>query len=188
MSWKTYVVKKTVYDKLVAKVHDIDTSDFDLKIKYDTDKTKLENKIVTDFVKKAKLTELENKILDITNLATKTALTTVENKIPNVSNLANKTDHNTKVTEIENKLNNHNRDKYIDTQEFNKLTADVFDARIAEASLITKTDFDANLSSLHKKITSNKTKHLLVENKLNKLKTFDLSYFMGKSHFEEDGT
>ena len=102
--------------------------------------------------------------------------------------MVKKTDHNTKVTEIENKLNNHNRDKYIDTQEFNKLTADVFDARIAEASLITKTDFDANLSSLHKKITSNKTKHLLVENKLNKLKTFDLNYFMGKSHFEEDGT
>ena len=102
--------------------------------------------------------------------------------------MVKKTDHNTKVTEIENKLNNHNRDKYIDTQEFNKLTADVFDVRIAEASLITKTDFDANLSSLHKKITSNKTKHLLVENKLNKLKTFDLSYFMGKSHFEEDGT
>ena len=65
--------------------------------------------------------------------------------------MVKKTDHNTKVTEIENKLNNHNRDKYIDTQEFNKLTADVFDARIAEASLITKTDFDANLSSLHKK-------------------------------------
>ena len=102
--------------------------------------------------------------------------------------MVKKTDHNTKVTEIENKLNNHNRDKYIDTQEFNKLTADVFDARIAQASLITKTDFDANLSSLHKKITSNKTKHLLVENKLNKLKTFDLSYFIGKSHFEEDGT
>ena len=29
---------------------------------------------------------------------------------------------------------------------------------------------------------------MLVENKLNKLKTFDLSYFIGKSHFEEDGT
>ena len=81
-------VKKTVYDKLVAKVDDIDTNDFVLKTKYQTDKTELENKIpnVTDFVKKAKLTELENKIPDISNLATKTALTTVENKIPNVSN------------------------------------------------------------------------------------------------------
>ena len=44
------------------------------------------------------------------------------------------------------------------------------------------------MSSLNKKITQNKTKHLLVENELNKLKTFDSSYFVGKSHFEEDGT
>ena len=41
---------------------------------------------------------------------------------------------------------------------------------------------------LTEKITSNKTKHLLVENEVNKLKTFDSSYFIGKSHFEEDGT
>ena len=53
---------------------------------------------------------------------------------------------------------------------------------------MTKTDFDAKLSSLNRKITSNKTKHLLVENELKKLKTFDSSYFIGKSHFEEDGT
>ena len=51
-----------------------------------------------------------------------------------------------------------------------------------------KTDFDAKLSSLNRKITENKTKHLLVENQLKKLKTFDSSYFTGKSHFEEDGT
>ena len=44
------------------------------------------------------------------------------------------------------------------------------------------------MSSLNRKITSNKTKHLHVENELNKLKTFDSSYFIGKSHFEEDGT
>ena len=44
------------------------------------------------------------------------------------------------------------------------------------------------MSSLNRKITQNKTKHLLVENELNKLKTFDSSYFIGKSHFEEDGT
>ena len=86
------LLKKTTYDKLVAKVNNIDTSDFVLETKYNTDKTVLEKKIsnVTDFVKKAKLTELENKILDISNLATKTALTTVENKIPSVSNLVKK--------------------------------------------------------------------------------------------------
>ena len=44
------------------------------------------------------------------------------------------------------------------------------------------------MSSLNKKITQNKTKHLLVENELNNLKTFDSSYFLGKSHFEENGT
>ena len=53
---------------------------------------------------------------------------------------------------------------------------------------MSKTDFDATLSSLNKKNTSSKTKHVLVENELNKLKTFDSGYFIGKSHFEEDGT
>ena len=52
---------------------------------------------------------------------------------------------------------------------------------------MTKIDSDATLSSLNRKITSNKTKHLLVENELKKLKTFDSIYFRGKSHFEEDG-
>ena len=53
---------------------------------------------------------------------------------------------------------------------------------------MTKTYFDAKLSRvLTKKITENKTKHLLVQKGLNKLKTFDSSYFIGKSPFEEDG-
>ena len=43
------------------------------------------------------------------------------------------------------------------------------------------------MSRINRKITENKTKHLLVENELNKLKTFDSDYFIGKSHFEEDG-
>ena len=54
--------------------------------------------------------------------------------------------------------------------------------------MITKTDFDAKLSSLNRKITKNKSKHLLAEIELNKLKTFDSSYFIGKSRFDEDGT
>ena len=54
---KNDVVKKAVYDKLVAKVNNIDTSDFVLKTKYQTDKTELEKKIpdVTNFVKKNSL-------------------------------------------------------------------------------------------------------------------------------------
>ena len=45
---------------------------------------------MTDFVKEAKLAELENKIPDISYLATKTVLTTVENKIPDVINSVKK--------------------------------------------------------------------------------------------------
>ena len=64
---KNNVVKKTVYNKLAAKVNNIDTSDFVLKTNYQTDKAELKKKIpdVTDVVKKAKLTELENNIPDV---------------------------------------------------------------------------------------------------------------------------
>ena len=65
---------------------------------------------------------------------------------------------------------------------------DVFNARLAQANLIIKTDFDAKSSSLNRKISKSKSKHLLVENELNKFKTFDSSYFIGKSPFGEDGT
>ena len=60
---KNDIVNKTVYDKLVAKANAIDTRDFVFKIKYNDDKTELENKIpnVSDFVKEAKLTELVKK-------------------------------------------------------------------------------------------------------------------------------
>ena len=63
------------------------------------------------------------------------------------------------------------------------LYVDVFNERLAQANLVTKTDFDAKLSGLNKKITENKTKDLLVENELRKLKTFDSSYFRGKSWY-----
>ena len=152
-----------------------------LKTNYQTDKTELEKKIpsVTGFVKKTKLTELENKIPDASILATKTTLTAVENNRRSGSSLVKKTDY---------RLTDHNHDQYITTSEFNTLDEDVFDARVAQANWITKTDFDAKLSSLDRKTTENKSENLLVENELNKLKTFDSSYFIGKSHFEEGGT
>ena len=42
---KNDVVKKTEYDKLVAKVNNIDSTGFVLKTIYDTDKSDLEKKI-----------------------------------------------------------------------------------------------------------------------------------------------
>ena len=76
---KNDVVKKTVYDKLVAKANNIYTSDFALNTKYNADKTELVKKIpdVNNLVKKEKLTELENKIPDVSILATKTVLIAV---------------------------------------------------------------------------------------------------------------
>ena len=53
---------------------------------------------------------------------------------------------------------------------------------------MTKTDFDNGISSINNKIVGNKTKNYSIENELKKLKTLDLSYLIGRSHFEEDGT
>ena len=61
---KNDVIRKTLYEKLVAKVDNIDASGLVKKPDYNT-----------------KITEIEDKIPDISGLAT----TTVENKIPSIS-------------------------------------------------------------------------------------------------------
>ena len=92
---KIDVVKKTVYNKLVAKVNNINTSEFVLKTKYDTDKSEIDKKILdtSGFVEKAdyddKISEIESKIPTISGLTTTSALTAVENKI-HVSSLVKK--------------------------------------------------------------------------------------------------
>ena len=60
-----------------------------------------------------------------------------------------------------NLLTDHNYDKYINNPEFHTLAADVFNARLAQAILITKTDFDAKLSILRKITTSKSNTYLL---------------------------
>ena len=110
-----------------------------------------------------KIADIESKIPNISNLATKPLVNKVENTIPDTSDLVKKTNYNTKVTEIENKLNSHDHDKNIDTSKFNTLATNLFNAKIAQANLITKTDFDAKLLGLNRKITKNKTDHLLVQ-------------------------
>ena len=128
---KNDVVKNIVYDKLVTEVNaiplnNIDTSDFVLKINYNTDKTELEK------------------------------------RIPNVTDFVIKTDCNTKINDIENRITDHNHNKYIDTPDFNKVAANVFNARLKQANLLTKTDFDVEMSNLNRKIASNQTKYVLV--------------------------
>ena len=94
----------------------------------------------------------------------------MENKIPSASSLVKKTIYDTKISELEDKPTDHSHDKYITTPEFNPSAASIFNARLALANLIKKTDFDAKLSSFNRKITSNKSAHLLVESELKKLK------------------
>ena len=158
--------KKAVDDNLAATVNNIDANDFVLKTRYQTNKVELENEIpdATDFVKKTKLTEIEGKIPNVSSLATKTALTTVENKIPSVCSLVKKTDYDTKINEFGKKVTDHDHDKQIATPEFNSLAAGVFNTRLAQANLMTKTHSDARLSNLNRKITANKSKSLLAEN------------------------
>ena len=72
-------------------------------------------------------------------------MTAIENKIPNVSSLVKKTDHDSKILDIKNKVINHDHDKYITTSKFNKLITENFAARLAQANLVTKTDFGTKL-------------------------------------------
>ena len=109
------------------------------------------------------------KLLSISGLATNSALTSVENKIPNVNNLVTKADYNTQISDIEKKNTDHNHDKYITTPEFNRLTTKKFKTRLAQADLVTEKDIDIKLKDISDRITSNKLKHLLVENELKKM-------------------
>ena len=60
------------------------------------------------------------------------------------------------------------------------MAASVFNAILTQANLITKTDCDTKLPSPNRNITSNKSKHLLVESEINHLKKLSLDYFLGK--------
>ena len=154
------VVKKTVYDKLAAKVNSIDTSGFFLETKYETDKTKLENKIsdTIGLVKKtdcnATNAEIENEIPSFSGPATNTALTTVENKIPIISSLVKGTDYNTKLRKLKRNLLIMTMINILLPQSIITQIARVFTARLAKANVVAKTDFDNKLRSLNQKLNS----------------------------------
>ena len=92
-----------------------------------------------------------------------TKITEVENKIPDTCSLVSTTVLNTKFSEVENKIPDHA--KYITVPEFNRLTAENFTARLKQANLVSKADFDNKIISLNRKITSNITKYLEIKNK-----------------------
>ena len=126
---------------------------------------------------------------DISNLATKNIINTkineVKNEIPSISNLAT----TSALTSVENKIPSVSN--LVKKTDYNAKVSDIekkiTDHITTAANLVKKTDFDNKLSSLNKKIVSNKAKDLVIENKLKKLKAFDSSYYNGKNYFDEDG-
>ena len=176
---KKNVVKKDVYDKLVAKLNSIDTTGFVLKAKYDKDKSELQNKVpdTSGLVKKtdydAKTTEIEGKTPEVSNLVTKAALTTVENKIDDVSGLTKKVELNAidrKIPNITGLIGKSDHDKDIDEIKNNYVTNSVLTSRLGNYFPYT----DCNL------------KILLLENEVEKF-SFLNRYFLGKFCFEDDG-
>ena len=93
----------------------------------------------------------------------------VENKILNTSSLVTTTVLNTKITKAENKIPDNSN--YTTTQEFNKFTSENLAETLKQADLVNKTDSDNKLTNFNKRITSNKTKNLEVQQKLNSLIT-----------------
>ena len=89
------------------------------------------------------------------------------------SDLVKQADYNTKIDEIEKKKIDHDHEKYITTQEANKLTAENFAARLKQTNLKSKSNisdflnkvyFDNILENLNKKVTLNKSRHVEVNN------------------------
>ena len=117
----------------------------------------------------------------MTTTVVNTQIREVENKIPNTSSLVTTTVLNTKISKVENETLIH--DKYITTPEFDKLTVKHFTARLKLVDLVWKTDyFDKQLTSFNKRITSNKTKYLEVQKKLNSV-IKDCNFFLGRNYF-----
>ena len=158
---KNDVVKKTTYNTLKNKVDAIDTSGFVTRTKFTTDTNALDDKI----------DKFEKKIPDISGLATKSSVThliteqedyndKVNKNIPDISGLAS----NTELTDVENEIPDVS----------GLATASALTAVENEipdiTSLITKTDFDAKLKNISDRVTNNKSKDILLDNELKKIK------------------
>ena len=154
-AFKNDVVKRTTYNTLKNKVDAIHTSKFALRTKFTTDANALDDKI----------DKIEKKILDISGLATKSSVTLLiteqEEYTDKVSGLASKTE----LTDVENKIP--------EVSSLATTTAlTVVENKIPDiTSLITKTDFDAKLKNISDRVTNNKSKDLLLDNELKKLRT-----------------
>ena len=55
---------------------------------------------------------------------------------------------NIKISQIEKKIIDHDHDKYITTSVLNSLAANAFNTKLAQANLVTKTNFDTKIENL----------------------------------------
>ena len=72
---------------------------------------------------------------------------------------------NTKISEIENNIPDNS--KYMIAQEYKILAAENFAARLNQAESVNRPDFGNKLTRFLRRITSNKTKHLEIQKKIN---------------------
>ena len=139
-----------------------DTSGLVKKTDYNAKITEIEGKFpdISNLVTKNALNIVENKIPNISALATKTALTAVENKIPDISNLATKTaltNLSNTVPDINILIKKSDYDTEIAEIESKYVSNTGFDSKLAQANVITKRNFDAKIIELQnniKKITN----------------------------------
>ena len=106
-------------------------------------------------------------------------------KISDTSGLVTTTVLNTKISEVKDRIPDHS--KYITTQELNKLTAENVAARLTQANLVNKTDFDNKLIRFNRKYTSSKTKYLKILGKLNSLPAKDYDLISDRMYFTSNG-
>ena len=143
---KNDVLKRDGYNAKIKyiedKIADITNLATNTTFNDKTNEVKYEIPSITNLASTAALTvkinNVKNKIPNIANLATTTALTGVEKKIPNLSNLVKKVTTIQKLVKVKKITTDHDHDKYITTQEFKKLTAESFTARLAKANLRSK--------------------------------------------------
>ena len=82
----------------------------------------------------------------------------IEDKIPDITTIATNNTLNAKINEVKNKI-----------PSITNLASDIALTVVDIANFVKKADFDNELKNLNKNLTSNKTKHVLVENELNEL-------------------
>ena len=113
-----------------------------------------------------------------------TKISEVEIKVPNDSGLVKKADYGDKISDIEGRI--------LTTSDYDKFTSDILDAKIKQKELVNKSDisnlvtnseFDTELRTL-----PTKAKLKEEQDKIVKQQTHDVSHFLGKNFFGDDGS